>query len=505
MMQKTSLSQRQGLGALILTAIVFLGMLVFLKLVTGWGAARLADASVGQGGMQTAILANGTTSSTVFLPVAMRNFPPIPPVFGVEINRGKVDATVSRADEAGVWWVRYNGVLWSEVETVHGVRDWTKLASVENELQALAEQGLTPMVIVRGTPTWAQKVPGSYCGPIEEDALDDFASFMKDVVERYSIEPYKVKYWELWNEPDANYSLPPASPFGCWGDENDDYYGGEYYAEMLKHVYPAIKQADPTAQVMLGGLLMWCDSDDPAPAPEIGDCPSAKFLEGILRNDGGAFFDIMAYHAYPYWVPAPGNTDWDLNQIHWDHRGGVLLGKLDFIQDVFDQYSVSKPIIMNEGGLMCYSDDNDNPDCLSDDLKSAQANYVVRLYARTWANDIIGSTWYTLNGPGWRQGGLLDGNQDPRPAYNTFRFMAQLLEGASYLGQLSSGSLEGYVFYNESAHGEYRVYWTNDGSTVPLSLPAGTSAVYDKFGQDITPGGGTISVDFEPIFIETAP
>ena len=61
------------------------------------------------------------------------------------------------------------------------------------------------------------------------------------------------------------------------------------------------------------------------------------------------------------------------------------------------------------------------------------------------------------------------------------------------------------VFYNESAHGEYRVYWTNDGSTVPLSLPAGTSAVYDKFGQDITPGGGTISVDFEPIFIETAP
>jgi hypothetical protein len=442
---------------------------------------------------------------TVYLPLVGRNFPPPPPVFGVEINRSYVSAIASRASEAGVWWVRYNGLLWSEVEATQGVRDWTALANEESELQALATQGLTPMVVIRGTPAWAQKWAGYYCGPIKQDALDDFADFVGEVVARYSGEPYNVKYWEIWNEPDAHNSIPPTAPYGCWGDTTDAFYGGEYYAEMLKYVYPAVKGADPGAEVVLGGLLMWCDHEDPAPAPGIGNCPSAKFLEGILRHGGGAYFDVMAYHAYPYWDPAFGNTDWDLNQIHWDHRGGVLLGKLDFIQNVFAQFGVDKPIIMNEGGLMCHVDDNDHPDCVSNELKAAQANYVVRLFARTWANDILGSTWYTLNGPGWRQGGLLDDSQLPRPAYDSFRFMAQLLEGASYAGQLSSGSLEGYAFRNESAHREYRVYWTNDGSTVPVALPSSPSIVYDKFGNNITPGGGTVSVGFDPIYVELAP
>ena len=43
--------------------------------------------------------------------------------------------------------------------------------------------------------------------------------------------------------------------FGCWDDPEDAYYGGEYYAEMLKVVYPVIKEADPEAKVLFGGLL----------------------------------------------------------------------------------------------------------------------------------------------------------------------------------------------------------------------------------------------------------
>jgi hypothetical protein len=36
-------------------------------------------------------------------------------------------------------------------------------------------------------------------------------------------------------------------------------FGGEYYGNMLKIVYPAIKSADPQAQVLVGGLLLDCD------------------------------------------------------------------------------------------------------------------------------------------------------------------------------------------------------------------------------------------------------
>jgi hypothetical protein len=437
-----------------------------------------------------------------FLPVVMRRAPQLLSMFGTEIDHGKVAASNSRAKAAGVGWVRYNGIAWDKVEATQGTRNWGRLRQFESEVEQLSANGLTPMVILRGTPSWAQKFPDYACGPIREDALDDFADFVGEVVRRYSIPPYNVKYWEIWNEPDVIRNVPPTCPYGCWGDEQDEYYGGRYYAQMLKQVYPAIKQADPEAQVILGGLLMLCDSDDPTLHPSVGDCPSAKFLDGILVEGGASAFDIMAFHSYPYWEPSFDARDWDLTQLHWDHRGGVLLGKLDFIRQRFQEYGVRKPILMNEGGLMCASSDNNYPPCSSQEFRQAQADHLVKLYARSWANGLLGSAWYTLDGAGWRQGGLLDDNQNPRLAYSAYQFMSQLLEGASYSRSLSGSALEGYAFYSPKAQREVRFYWTNDSSTVPLSLPAGTVAVYDESGRAITPGDGAMNVGFDPIVVE---
>lgn len=170
------------------------------------------------------------------------------------------------ATAAGLTWVRYNGILWPEVETTQGERDWSVLQPVEQELRTLAEAGLTTVVVVRGAPTWAQQIPGVMCGPITPAALDTFASFLHDLVARYSVAPYNVRYWELGNEPDvAPAFVPETMPYGCWGDTNDPYYGGGYFAEMLKRAYPAIKQANPHAQVVLGGLALDCDPTLPPP------------------------------------------------------------------------------------------------------------------------------------------------------------------------------------------------------------------------------------------------
>ena len=80
---------------------------------------------------------------------------------------------------------------------------------------------------------------------------------MHDVVERYGSPPYNVKYWELGNEPDAAWQhIASDSVFGCWGDVNAPFYGGQHYGEMLKEVYPQIKSTDPDAHVVVGGLLL---------------------------------------------------------------------------------------------------------------------------------------------------------------------------------------------------------------------------------------------------------
>ncbi len=416
-------------------------------------------------------------------------------VFGVEINRNRVDAVAAHVSELDVAWVRYNGIYWSEVEATRGVRDWSRLAGVEAELRAITAAGGTPVVIIYGTPAWAQKVPGATCGPIQADALDDFASFVADLVARYSGPPYNVRYWELGNEPDVDPALVSGdSPFGCWGDENDPYYGGGYYAEMLKQVYPAIKQVDPSAQVMTGGVLLNCDPDNP---PSGTDCKPARFVEGILQNGGGASFDILAYHAYTYWQP--GDQDWDRTHPAWQQRGGLLLGKLDFLRSVMRQYGVEKPIFMSEGGLLCYPS---GTACVETDpnFHNDQANHAVRLYMRSWANNLLGATWYTLNGPGWRDGGLLDTAQNPRPAYQTVKFMTQLLADASYSSSLSDGALEGYAFQKGATM--YHVYWTNDSTTVDLSLPPETRAVYTYLGEPVSLPDDRLTVGFEPIFLE---
>jgi hypothetical protein len=427
----------------------------------------------------------------------LRAGPNQPPtsIFGVTIGTGAVGATADRAVAARTTWVRHGGFLWSEIEPTPGAREWSRVADFENESKALAAKGLTSIAVVRSTPEWAQQIPGHSCAAIKPEALDAFANFMRDLVARYSAPPYNIKYWEIWNEEDVAPSQAiPTSGFGCWGDMNDPYFGGGAYGEMLKRVYPAIKQANPGAQVLLGGLLLDCDADHPVKGR---DCTESRFLEGILRTGGGSAFDIVSYHGYAFW--SGKNEDWDTSNPAWQPRGGVVLGKLQLIRETLARYQADKPVILSEAGLLCYQS---NPNC-GPRFFSAQASYLARVFARAWANRLIGAIWYTLEGPGWEKGGLLDENQQPRPAYQALSFMAGLLQGAAYDGPRSSGPIEGYAFRKGATR--YELYWTNDDTPARMAWPAGTVAAYDMMGQPLPVTGADLEVNFNPIFIEIKP
>ena len=252
--------------------------------------------------------------------------------------------------QAGAYWVRRNSLLWSAVEPNEGDRNWGALAKLEQELLEASKRGLQVVLVVSSTPQWAQKVPGSFCGPVAEDKLLSFARFMNDVVKRYSAAPYNIQYWEIWNEPDiAPNKVPPDSIYGCWGDDTDAYYGGGYYAEMLKQVYPQVKAANPQAQVLVGGLLLDCDPVNP---PVGEQCIPAGYLEGILRSGGGDFFDGVSYHAYDYYT-GPfeyGNQNWNSN---WDSSGPVVIAKARFLRSVLAAYHYPDKFILNsEAGII---------------------------------------------------------------------------------------------------------------------------------------------------------
>lgn len=433
---------------------------------------------------------------------------PTPPnlgPFGIEINQGYVAKVIDQAQEAGVDWVRYNGILWHEVETTEGSPNWSKLETFEQEVQLMSDHGLVPVVIIRGTPAWAQQV-NSACGPIKQDKLDAFASFVRTVVARYSVEPYNVRYWEIGNEPDTDPTIvDPTMPFGCWGDQNDTNYGGAYFADMLKQVSFAIKDVDSDATVILGGLLLDCDPENP-PVNENKDCKPAKFLAGILENGGSSAFDMLAYHGYSYWLDE--HKDWDIEHTSWKHRGGATLGKADYLRDVMEQYSVDKPILANEIGLLCW---NQDPICLQKSFLADQQNYLVRTYIRAWGNNMLAASWYTFNHSNWHEAGLMDKkNQTARPALYTLAFLTNLFEGATFREQVSFSdrTREGYIFDKGSQ--ELLVYWSNDDSIFNINIPNDATTVY-TFGlteeqengyyeTDIA-GESSISVGFYPVVV----
>jgi hypothetical protein len=343
-------------------------------------------------------------------------------------------------------------------------------------------------MLVNFAPDWAQALPGHSCGPIQEKSLDEFAEFLGAVVERYGQAPYRVKYWELFNEPDIDPALvPPHSSFGCWGDQQDEYYGGRTYARMLKAAYPAIKEADPEAQVIVGGLLL--DAPDSAPT---------WFATGVLEEGGGAFFDILAFHAYTFyspdvyqWSKAPG-TKW----IDW---GGVVVGKTTYLRQVLAQYGYDKPLLLNEAGLGWVSAGEPSPA-----YRQAQADYVAKLYARGRALELESVVWYGWRGPGWREMALLDSTLAPHPAYHALVFAVQQLGDVESLGPVDFAGVEGYHF--RRPHDELLVVWSMDGDDHPVALPTAQFLdAYDWAGQALSyqQAGEKILFDVRrPIYIQ---
>ena len=425
--------------------------------------------------------------------------------FGLESHQAEFDGHAALLGEPGMTLMRHNGLLWHEVESVEGERDWTALSSLEGKLERAASNGLSTILIIRGTPEWAQQVPGSFCGPIRPEKLQVFADFVNEAVSRYSQAPYHVKYWEIGNEPDVDPQLVKTkSVFGCWGDKQDPYYGGGYYADMLKVVYPVIKNADPEAKELFGGLLLDCDPNLP---PEGKDCSPGTFLEGVLRNGGGDFFDIISFHGYtPYFGPTsgfPNSLYLDEYSYSWQHMGGGVVGKINYIRQILERFQVDKPILHTEGALLC-PEYNPN-DCSEPDelFYDAQADYAVRLYARNWANGLIGTIWYQFEGPGWRYGGLLDEDQNPKPVYAALQFMVSILSGTTINGDI--GQIEGLQGYEFSSP-EKRVWvlWSPEQVDVPIQLPENPGAVYDKFGNQVIPEGNILQIN-SPIYIEFSP
>jgi hypothetical protein len=435
---------------------------------------------------------------TIYLPLVMRNFP-LQTIFGVEMAQITTGGGLDQVAAANTTWVRRNAVLWSSVEPSDGTFNWSALAGLDSELQNASNNGIQVILIVRSTPQWARKIAGTgpSCGPISQAKLPAFGIFMRALVARYSVAPYNVKYWEMGNEPDIDSSLVAGdSVYGCWGDQTDAYYGGGYYAKMLKAAYPQIKAADPHAQVLVGGLLLDCD---PRGTPSV--CASltpphtdkpAKFLEGILLGGGGPYFDGVSFHAYDvYWgaLGQYGVPNWN---TAWNTTGPTVIAKAGFINSVLTAYGYSDKFLMNtETALLCDSCSNDAT------FETTKAYYVAQVYAAALAQGLRANIWYNVLG-GWNNSGLIN-----HPAYTAYQFARSELRDAVFVREITEyAGVKGYE-YNR---GDLRIWvlWSLDGDTHSITLSGAPLAAWDALGNVVSPAA-SMDVTWNPLYLEWNP
>jgi hypothetical protein len=430
---------------------------------------------------------------------------PSEPIVGLQINQLPSPEEIALFTRPETLWMRSNQIFWDEIEpqrTDPPTYDWSVVD--EAALANTGSSGMRTILVVQYAPGWAQRFSPSACGPISEDALERFGQFMNALVSRYSQPPYNVHFWELGNEPDvAREDVQPRSIFGCWGDKNDPYFGGGYYGEMLRAIYPQVKAADPESQVIVGGLLLDCDPVDP-PEREPGvlrNCIPAQFLEGILLNGGGDFFDGVSFHSYDFYLSELGkyaNGNWHSS---WDTTGPSLIAKTRFLQDVLAKYGYEEKLLMNtEMALICGRDGTE-PECQTEDYQTTKAYYIAQAAITGMAVGLDANTWYSLYG--WRGSALINRELQPSPAFQSLLATSEHLDRSIFVGELAD--FPGIQVYEFEKDGNRNwLLWSEDGAAHSVSLPEMPASIRDVFGEELA-ASQEITITMAPVYIQWNP
>ena len=209
-----------------------------------------------------------------------------------------------------------------------------------NTFDTYASLGLRDNVVIMGFPSPDQQSEERWCAtggqshlfkgmwePIWDDNFgtpynenNTYAEYMYKAVELYGD---GVTFWEIWNEPDINYSgngWKDRSYPDNWFDNDPDpcelvmQAPVQAYVRMLRISYEVVKRLQPNDYVAIGGIGY------------------ASFLDAVLRMTdekssgavtaehpltGGAYFDALSYHVYPHVDGA--FREWNNDAGRWDY------------------------------------------------------------------------------------------------------------------------------------------------------------------------------------------
>lgn len=236
-----------------------------------------------------------------------------------------------------------------------------------NDLQAAQ---LEPLVMV----TFHKSLWGSV------PAVKLFADRMRTYVSQYP----QIRLWQLWNEQNAQRFWPRGNP--------------DTFLPYLQAGYTEVKEANPDATVVLGGLAAAVEV--PFPLSLFGtNVAPWTWMQRILAKGGGDYFDVAAVHPYSW------NTG-----FQWQPFSPTL----PFVQGIAKlRAMLNKPLWVTEYGFPI---DKFTAVQQRDNL-AAQTQHLTGVCERQYI--------YCYRDSGKTAYGLVDATNTPRPAHDWLREVVQ--------------------------------------------------------------------------------
>lgn len=283
--------------------------------------------------------------------------------------------------------------------------------------------GLLDNTVFLENPSPAHQGPEEYCAGTQSEMFKNMYSPIWDngengtpvndtnyaalyVYKTVSLYKDNVKFWEIWNEPDLDYSgtgwLPPGYPGNWWENIPDpcDYKLQApvfHYMRFLRISYEVVKTIDPDAFVTVGGLGFESFLDI---VLRFTDNPVDGSLTSEYPLKGEAYFDALSYHSYPH---INGTLRyWDNSCscfIHTRHSDAAADGMIDhknrfetvLTNNGYDGTTYpKKPTIVTETNVPSKP--------FGEDLGSyeAQRNFALKMVVKSYQEDIRHLAFYQL-------------------------------------------------------------------------------------------------------------
>jgi hypothetical protein len=171
-----------------------------------------------------------------------------------DLSAGRVEAHLEVMADSGLELVRRDA-SWdvAEPEPPVGGRHSYRWERFDREVAAYARHGLRWLPIVDYSTAWSGQIAGDFFSAPARP--DDYAAYAGALAARYGergsfwrehpqLPQLPVTRFEIWNEPNAELFWHPT------------HRAAERYAELFLAAHAAIRQAAPSARVLVGGLAL---------------------------------------------------------------------------------------------------------------------------------------------------------------------------------------------------------------------------------------------------------